>query len=330
MAAVAITALRPLVIPDAEPLTMSEIRCLAAATNESVFVLPRDIFVDSVLSYLDLRSLVKFTGVSNTCKSIVFNEMPAATWCEIDLSGSHITDDQLRTLLRNVKAKENTRVLSVVGCVNVRGPGLEPLFGSTVLEDIDLRVRGSLPLKGELGKLHGPSGLAENSVARTLLSMLTFPVHMNLRRVAIRPQEKYTNLSRSLNYSSPMLRHLFQYLEVARNSLPEPPMNQQNTCSLCFVHAEATDEIVCATCNHHFCKSCAMPAKCSDCPKLKCQWCSNVVNCARCNKQSCAGHGFEGCEFCDRVFCPDCHDDLELCVVCNIHFCSDDYCRHRH
>eukprot|EP00984_Skeletonema_dohrnii_P039080 scaffold43055_cov178-Skeletonema_dohrnii-CCMP3373.AAC.3 len=137
--------------------------------------IPRDIFVDSILAYLDLHSLVVFSGCSRICRDVVFKQAPKDRWETIYLCGGKpcsINDDQLSAFLRNINAVENTRVLSLVGCPSLTGRGIEPLTGSTVLEDIDLRVRGTLPLKGEFGKRVGASSLDGLYVTRVLRTML--------------------------------------------------------------------------------------------------------------------------------------------------------------
>lgn len=314
--------------------------------NESL--LPRHIIINSVIPYLDLHTLIIFSGSSRTCQKLVYQETPQARWRRVDLSGSSITDDQLRVFLKNVNAKEHTLLLSLVGCRNVQGPGLEPLHGSKVLQDIDLRVRGSLPRQGET--LHGPSGLMEDCVARILVSML--PLHCEqqdrgvvwseeetnvaLRRVAIRPltlsSTTATTLGRFSRYS-PTLSRFFRYYDSLKRVLPSDPSRKKssNPCSLCSVQTTCIGEILrCSTCEQYYCKPCAIPKQCSECSKLKCQWCSNVVTCASCNKQSCASHGYEGCGGCEKVFCFDCHGELEFCVVCNEHYCTEECHQHAH
>jgi hypothetical protein len=134
--------------------------------------LPHDILIDSVLSYLDLYSLIKFSGTSKSCRKIVYNDIPKDRFAKINLNGNqNITDDQLHAFLDNINANQNTRVLSLVGCTKITGTGLVPLSGSSVLEDIDLRVL-ALPLQGDSACLLGSTGLDEECVGDILNSML--------------------------------------------------------------------------------------------------------------------------------------------------------------
>ena len=91
-------------------------------TDESLLLLPRHIIINSVLSCLDLCDLIRFSCSSKECREAVFQEVPKERWRAINLAGNKIiTDDQLCAFLKNINAKENTRTLSLVGCVRVKG-----------------------------------------------------------------------------------------------------------------------------------------------------------------------------------------------------------------
>ncbi len=88
---------------------------------------------------------------------VIYLDMPKLRCWEVDMSGNcQITDEQLCTFLENINARGNTRVLSIVGWANMKGTGLDPLHVSTVMENINLCVLGSLALLGELGKVSVP------------------------------------------------------------------------------------------------------------------------------------------------------------------------------
>jgi hypothetical protein len=287
-------------------------------TDESS--LPRHVLVNSVLAYLDLYSLIKFSCTSKACRDVVFRDV---SWRKIDVSGNNrITDEQLRAFLLNIDAGRNTRVLSVAGCPNIKGTGLEPLYGSTVMEDIDLRVLGSLPLLGESGKIRGPSGLSEDYVAEILRSMLPpFPgQHFVLRRVAIRPWRDDL-ASRYSNYGPAIGRFIRHHDSLRRSLPPSDPRNcdAPDSCYLCGV----AGAVACDGCDGRFCRACAMPHDCAECGKRKCQWCGTIVTCAACGKRGCASHGYEGCGGCEVVFCRDCHVDLlDYDISRNEYYCA--------
>ena len=51
-----------------------------------------------------------------------------------------LVDDDLAIILTCINAKEVVRTLKLTYCVNIKGHGLNPLSGSTVLEKIDLSL----------------------------------------------------------------------------------------------------------------------------------------------------------------------------------------------
>ena len=51
---------------------------------------------------------------------------------------SKLTDDDIASILVSIDAKNTLKVLKLIGCDNISGAGLEPLRGSSVLEQIDL------------------------------------------------------------------------------------------------------------------------------------------------------------------------------------------------
>ena len=221
-----------------------------------------------------------------------------------------ITDNQLSALLVKINAKENTRSISLIGCRDITGRGLVPLSGSRVLENIDLRVRGSLPLTGDLGKKDGPMGIDEVFVTRILYSMLPSDEYhpFALRRVVFRHGF----------FLRPILFGFFQYFDCWKKiqetrstscckcnrlfadvcnrrcchctefpCFDDKCSNEMVSCSLCLdtcCSMKKDEYILCSICDEYYCEPCAMPLVCTDCKVKKCQWCSNIVKCVGCNK----------------------------------------------
>ncbi|KAL7524983.1 hypothetical protein ACHAXR_000805, partial [Thalassiosira sp. AJA248-18] len=73
-------------------------------------------------------------------------EKNAEQWETLDFVGidkslaSRLTDDDVRTILVCINANESLKKLKLTGCINITGHGLEPLRGSTILEQIDLSL----------------------------------------------------------------------------------------------------------------------------------------------------------------------------------------------
>lgn len=306
-------------------------------TDESS--LPRHVLVDTVLAYLDTRALIRFSRTSKACRDVVHRDLSRTRWRTVDLSGNRrIDDDQLRALLTNIDARSNAVSLSLVGCTNVNGSGLEPLRGSVVMEDIDLRVLGSLPLSGEMGRMRGPSGLREDVVADVLRSMLPpssatgddagrprpHTHTVALRRIAIRPRSltpPRDGLGRCANYGTEIGRVLRHHDSLLGRSHSAPT---DRACSLCGVSSGDVFDCDSSSCDgRRFCIPCALPETCPECIGRRCQWCNTSVACASCGVRSCASHGYEGCGTCETVYCRDCHvDALDFSISRNEYYCA--------
>jgi hypothetical protein len=272
-----------------------------------------------------------------------------------------INDNQLRAFLRKANAKHYTRKLSLIGCPNLKGPGLEPLTGSKVLEDADLRVIGTLPLKDEQGEQYGPTGLDERWIFTIMMSILGWLRRrdndvMVLRRMAIRTQLLPVDMSSTIKIIHKERHKVWSRWNppsclkckaLKSNDWPisdhfcaAPNCRSVWWCPSCKVEdtmphitclicksdycRQCTPQLIkCTVCEHNYCKACAMPPNCPECTVPKCQWCSTITKCDGCNKECCASHGFESCGKCENNFCVDCVDDeLLFCVVCNRHYCG--------
>lgn len=334
---------------------------MAHKVEMSLIHLPGDILQESVLPLLDLHSLVKFSTCSAQCGKIVFNDSPVERWGEIrfcdGVTPCTINDRQLRAFLCKINAKENTHTISLIGCPNVKGTGLEPLRRSQVLQDIDMRNIGTLPYKGEQGAQYGPSSLRHIHVFNILYSILeemrlSRRNVMVLRRLAFRLHLDPANTNPTIKALFEQRESLWSRWNPSRrrqtSSLsddvtyffcmgprceinPKPdiqyPVQSCFTCKSQYCHDCAPQLMECSVCDHKYCNDCAMPPTCLECTANKCQWCANITQCSGCKKQCCASHGFESCGGkCNKDFCLDCTEDGELlfCVVCNMHYCGDE------
>ena len=122
------------------------------------------------LSYIDMPSLIVLGSCSKKLQRFVYEENPS-NWTDIDFGGisenqtSKITDDELRALLNRCNAKSITRFLSIQGCTNITGYGLDAVRGSCALEEIDLRK------STEHCTSLGPTGLDNRYVLGVLSTM---------------------------------------------------------------------------------------------------------------------------------------------------------------
>ena len=114
--------------------------------------LPSEVIGNNLLRCLDLRSLLLLSTCTSAFQREVFRKQIgedddcASIWKTIDFGSvpsdmaAQLSDDQLKKLLVKCHAKEVTTILKLTGCVGLRGWGLEPLRGSIVLREADLRA----------------------------------------------------------------------------------------------------------------------------------------------------------------------------------------------
>jgi len=314
--------------------------------------IPQDIFVDSILAYLDLHSLVVFSGCSRICRDVVFKQTPKDCWETIYLCGGKpcsINDDQLSAFLRNINAVENTRVLSLVGCPSLTGRGIEPLTGSTVLEDIDLRVRGTLPLKGEFGKRVGASSLDGLFVTRVLRTMLPLTANQDiapftLRRVVFRSATN-PRLATNPYGAGVYISRFYSFLNSCKRKLAIQSKakycNKQGECFdtfgkkefgkcskcmevFCFTCNSGQEFVKCLLCAELLCPTCkeGQSIKCIVCHSSCCNACAMPPKCSMCDVQK--------CQWCSNIYeCGGCGKQscathgAECCGGCEKSYCND-------
>ena len=115
--------------------------------------LPSEVLIgNNLLRCLDLRSLLLLSTCNSAFQREVFrkqigeDEDTVSIWQTIDFGSvpsemaAQLTDEQLQKLLIKCHAKEVTTILKLTGCVGLKGAGLEPLRGSIVLREADLRA----------------------------------------------------------------------------------------------------------------------------------------------------------------------------------------------
>ena len=278
-----------------------------------------------------------------------------------------LTDSALSSLLKRVKARVNTCALDLNGCSLIRGDGLAPLAGSTVLKELHLKVRGifqSSPIPDPLDRLDheafatlipadGPNDLHDGPLRK-------LHIHRQHDRSTVDPPvgDPHSTL---VDFDEPWqqwLRKLAQArfrdqeneesrcgncecsLEEVLGRGPFPPWSRQhylyrNACDFC---EERTCEAGFGTAYFASGMPCGHLYECRSCGLVACQNCSmsygiDLAICADCHP-----HGITYCAKCRYVMpcaecllnkCIECQPQIEYaCNDCMDHFCLD--CRQLH
>ena len=313
--------------------------------------IPEDV-TRGLLTCMDVSSLVKLSVCSKSMAESVYSR--SYLWERIDLSTltysrrPFLTDRSLHRLLEAVNAKEVTKVLSLKRCYTIQGYGLEPLRGSVVLEELDLRVkRGPEPDVAP----DGTTGLDDGFVSNLLGTMMPIarPTTSNQRSatlsklftVRFNSQKKPPTLdgvatARRIHDCFHSHGQVKKFLEQFDGSLKDRLWIDRVPCGRCDAalvekipseQLEANDAsaLRCFECKAVSCgqNGCPPTKRCQRCFDDLC--CTGVEKCEKCLLVSCANCiETRACEgSCKRTLCTDFDCGLFDCGHCEKNFCDD-------
>lgn len=230
----------------------------------------------------------------------------SSLWVKIDFSpfqeqckkqslgrGESLLDSMLRGLLVRVNARETTTYLSLQGCTEIVGHGLEPMRGSHVLERINLDV----------GPFH--QALDEQVILDILRTML--------------PHKLYHVEFPLLNGTWPHIPRV-DFIRDLHAAMKQRDLDQKVACTSChYPVCDETKQIVpsfhglppsrCGVCHKPYCRTATCPTgmkDCRECGKASCAPCNEVLQCSNCAIS----------------YCSDCEFVTDPCIVCKKRSCS--------
>ena len=279
--------------------------------------LPIDFLVDTA-TYLSKPSRALFAIAVSTSSwplSDTSNEIIASTqWDILDFGelerdfSKQLTDDHVAGILACIDAPTNLRRLKLRGLMNITGSGLEILRGSTVLEQIDLRVDN---WNWRLCRLEGGEKISEQVV---------LPILMSTSIKHIMGMPKPWGKARS-NYLQNFAAQYNQFLGIRAtpcNTCGGPCRRDATSYSWFGLYSgEYVQKYTCESCLKCICDrgECSLN-KCYGCDRKLCEDCKCCQICNRCSDckstlQTCVGDG------CDRLICNGCNNTT----------CQNDQCK---
>ena len=278
--------------------------------------LPVGALVDTA-TYLSKPSRALFAIAVSTSSwplSNTSNEIIASTqWDILDFGelerdfSKQLTDDHVAGILTCIDAPANLRRLKLRGLMNITGSGLEILRGSTVLEQIDLRVDN---WNWCYRAREGGEKISEQVVIPILMSTSIKHI-MGMPR----PWEK----ARS-NYLQNFAAQYNQFLGIratACNTCGGPCRRDAASSWFGLYSGEYVQKYTCERCLKCICDrgECSLK-KCYGCDRKLCKDCELCQICDRCSDckstlQTCVGDG------CDRLICNDCNNTTCQNDQCN-------------
>ena len=235
-------------------------------------------------------------------------------FADIDKSlAEKLNDKDIYDILTAIGACTNTKCLKITGCVNILGGGLNPLRGSTVLEQIDLSCVGQY----ETPYLDPAPSISQQEVVPILDSIVradgTSLTHIQLPlKWRTKEEGRSTQLTELLQTYEDLVLSQFD-----------------GKCSKCreldchkWIHCDPNhgpyyglQNHTCCKCLKSFCDECETENEtpwlsyCETCQKDYCADCNPSRKCDNCYGSHCKGCGIKKCDDCGQDFCPMCGPD---------------------
>ena len=245
--------------------------------------------------------------ISDSSKAII----AASDWDTLDFAdiernlAERLTDDNLHAIL--CIAIQSLRILKLTNCTNFIGDGLKPLQSSTVLELIDLSLKGKYE-KQETD----PWPRLRRITVLPILHNIIATEGCSLKYVMLSP-DWFSGM-----YSERTREFLQQFTQVFRR--------REYDCSKCGKnvnehlvprHGLSRQRSVCYNCLKVICDDChrdnqSFLYQCTNCKKDYCKDCEEFIPCRKCGQVVCGGCKIT-CQGCENSFCQQqpCLDDCD-------------------
>jgi hypothetical protein len=322
--------------------------------------------LEHAASFLAAPSRALF-AVSLNDDSLQDSVIAAIEWDTLDFGdiekdlAAKLTDNDLSALLLRIDAVNTVKRLRLSGCVNITGAGLDPLRGSTTIEQIDLSLVGD----HENPRLLDPEPpISCDRVLSILDSIIEMSNECALKYLQF-PQvwrkgcgigydfpegsDQFKFQQFLTRYNSMLERRGFSCKKCSGNIVgvgsyqwmccPSPDKYVEYAlqsytcyecldqyCNQCTNEEEFSCAIFCFTCKRKYCEGCSKMKYCSSCFQMHCLDCMEFKECSGfdCNQKCCSNCEFETCSsyFCRESFCMAC--GYGPCGSCDDTFCC--YC----
>mmetsp|Transcript_32233 Transcript_32233/g.48672 ORF Transcript_32233/g.48672 Transcript_32233/m.48672 type:complete len:442 (-) Transcript_32233:37-1362(-) len=302
-----------------------------------------------VSSFLAAPSRALFAVAINSRDSssaIVGNQWDALDFGEIEKElAAKISDDDIRAVLLSIDAINNLRSLWLTNCINITGVGLDPLRGSTIIQDIDLSLVGvheSCRLDPE-----PPISCAEvipilDSIIERgedcSLEHLQFPNEWRRERNTVSDFHAFlTRYNDYLNSRADVCLKCSCNLPGGGRMLQMDGRYQYGTqkfacydCMKQYCDDCRVDEIwgFCGKCERSYCAQCQTVKYCHCCENDICVDCIGFKECSNCHENTCleCARGCHNACCADKIWCNYCvdyRDAVSWCENCNESYCRD-------
>eukprot|EP00984_Skeletonema_dohrnii_P007876 scaffold2901_cov91-Skeletonema_dohrnii-CCMP3373.AAC.20 len=249
--------------------------------------------------------------------AIVGNEWATLDFGDIEEDlAARLSDGDISAVLQCIDAVNEVKTLKLTNCVNIKGAGLEPLRGSSIIEQIDLSLVGDH--QSPQLRPHPPISC---EFVLPILDSIIEAEGCSLRHLQFPSAWGMEDYEQILNrYNEMLVNRGVSCLKCNVNLLPSWGCSsyggQNYTCYECLkyycgVCTDDDDE-----CMLSYCRLCERRL-CVDCQKKK--WCNGCEGdiCMDCTDY------FTDCSGCGAGLCKDCEEiESSKCCKCEGHFCE--------
>ena len=267
------------------------------------------------------------SGTGSDWESLNFGDI------EKDLA-TKLSDDDISDVLQHIDAVNNVKRLRLTNCTKITGVGLEPLRGSTIIEQIDLSLKAIGEAAMNLWMYDPP--ISSDEVLPILDSIIASD------GCSLKHLQFPCRWRRNIDIYSDFHAFIVRYC-VMRGS------RDTMKCLYCKKDIppvgghwigrddEALDETSikddyglhnyhCYQCTKHYCYDCDGPdlSCCDNCQRDYCKDCVEVYECGKCDDLACE-HCSKKCNNCHQTICSECieNDRVYFCAYCGGSHCVD-------
>ena len=262
--------------------------------------------------------------------AIVGNEWTTLDFGDIEKDlAVKLIDADISAVLMCINAVNRLKWLKLTNCINITGVGLEPLRGSTIIEQIDLSLVGK-----HQSPILKPKPPISCEFVLPILDSIIEREGCSLRHL------QFPSACRAEDERVQFEEFFGRYNEML--------VNRGASCLKCNANLPREDRIwigesnlqnyTCYECLKHYCEQCKhddseygeyMLNCCELCEKQLCADCETNIRCIGCEFDYCVGcMDFTDCSGtgCDADICKDCiasGDYNEKCWKCERYFCHE-------
>jgi len=282
---------------------LSDLPTGALAHVSSFLASPSRALFAVALDYLDVDSSSEIAG--DDWDALDFGEI------EKDLAAK-ISDEDIRGVLLSIDAVNNLKKLRLTNCIHVTGVGLEPLRGSTIMQQINLSLVGD----HESPKLDPEPPISCAEVIPILDSIIQRGEECSLKHLVF--PKVWRNERNTESDFHAFLTRYNGYLSSRGDICLECSCNLHGGGRMLQMDGQyqyGTQNFTCYDCMNQYCDDCRVDESayyiegfCSKCERIYCADCKTVKYCHCCENDICV-------DCIDFKQCSQCDGDEHACLV---------------